>query len=99
MLGGAYGQSTSTPAPGSTPAEAQRHEQRVDNQKTRIENGVKSGQLTPEQGKAMGRNLGRINKETQNMKAKNGGQLSEKQEARIHNQMNRSSRRIATARH
>jgi hypothetical protein len=99
MLGGAYGQSTSTPAPGSTQEEGQRHAERVQNQKDRIQQGVKSGQLTPEQGKAMGRNMGRINKEAQNMKAKNGGQLSDKQEARIHNQMNRSSQRIAKARH
>ena len=99
VLGAALGQSTQTPAPGSTKAEGEHHEARVENQKDRIRQGVKDGQLTPKQGLKLGCEEGRINDEARRMKAKNGGQLSEKQEARIHHQMNKQSARIYRGRH
>ena len=95
VVGAAWAQSsTQTPAPGSTAAEAQRHSDRMENQKDRIQQGVKSGQLTPQQAHQLGRQEGRLNAEASKMKAKNGGQLSDKQEARLHRQTNRQSRRI-----
>ena len=100
MLGMAFAQqSTETPAPGSTEAEGMHHAGRVENQKDRIRQGVKDGQLTPEQARKLGREEGRINAEAKQMKAKNGGQLTEKQERRIHHQMNQQSKRIYRGRH
>lgn len=104
MLGTAYAQNgTGTtppqPAPGSTQAEAQHHETRDDIQQHRIQQGVKSGQLTPQQGRRLERQDARINREARGMAERNGGNLSQRQEARIHRQMNRQSRRIYRAKH
>src|SRR5260370_26878462 len=100
MVGAAWAQSsTQTPAPGSTAAEAQRHSGRVENQKDRIQQGVKSGQLTPQQAQRLGRQEGRTKAEANRMKANNGGQLSQKQEARLHQQTNRQSPRVYGAKH
>jgi hypothetical protein len=96
MLGTAFAQA---PSPGSTQAEGEHHAARVENQKDRIKDGVEDGQLTKKQARRLGREEGAINAEARRMKAKNGGQLTERQEKRIHRQMNRESRRIARAKH
>lgn len=96
FLGLAYGQ---TPPPASTATEGQHHAARVENQKDRIQQGVQSGMLTPKQGARLGRQDARINREARRMAARNGGNLSEGQERRIHRQMNRQSRRIYRAKH
>jgi hypothetical protein len=85
--------------PGSTAAESEHHAARVENQKDRLQNGVANGSLTPQQAERLGRQDGRINREARRMAARNGGSLSESQEARIHRQMNRQSRRIYRAKH
>ena len=96
FLGLAYGQ---TPPPAPTATEGQHHAARVENQKDRIQQGVQSGTLTPKQGARLGRQDARINREARRMAARNGGNLSEGQERRIHRQMNRQSRRIYRAKH
>ena len=88
-----------TPPPGSTAAEGEHHADRVENQQDRIQQGVKSGTLTPQQGRQLSRQDARINREARGMAAKNGGSLTPKQEARLHRQMNRQSRRIYRAKH
>lgn len=85
--------------PGSTPAEREHHAARVDNQRERIHQGVENGTLTPEQGARLQRRDTRINQEARRQAARNGGNLNERQEARIHRQMNRQSRRIYNAKH
>jgi hypothetical protein len=88
-----------TPAPGSTSAEAEHHAARVENQMDRIQQGQQSGALTDRQADRLTRQEARINREAKRMAAKNGGQLSQRQEKRIHRQMNRESRRIYRAKH
>jgi hypothetical protein len=85
--------------PGSTAAEREHHAARVENQTDRIQNGVANGSLTPQQGARLEHKDARINREGARMAARNGGNLSERQEARIHRQMNRQSRRIYGAKH
>ncbi|MFN7992152.1 MAG: hypothetical protein U0Q18_01030 [Bryobacteraceae bacterium] len=99
LLGSLYGQSTSTPAPGSDAAEGSHHAEREAKQKARIQQGVNSGELTQKQGTRLERQDQRINKEANRMAARNGGQLNERQERRIHRQMNRQSRKIYRAKH
>ncbi|HLY17557.1 MAG TPA: hypothetical protein VKR61_10040 [Bryobacteraceae bacterium] len=98
-VAGAFAQSTTPAPPGTTAGEAQRHEARVENQRDRIQQGVKDGQLTKGQAHALNRQDKRINAEAQRMKTRDGGQLTDRQEARIHQQMNRNSQRIYRARH
>ena len=101
MLAPAYAQSTTPvpPAPGSTQAENQHYKARQENQADRIRQGVRSGKLTPQQGRRLARQNRRINREAHAMSARNGGKLNAHQEARINRQMNRQSGRIFRGRH
>jgi hypothetical protein len=96
MLGSVYAQA---PAPGSTASEAEHHAGRVENQHDRIQQGVQNGTLTKQQGARLARQDARVNREARAMKARNGGKLNQRQEARIRRQMNRQSRRIYRAKH
>ena len=98
MLGGAFAQSAQT-APPTTGQEAEQHHDRMENQRDRIQQGVKSGNLTHQQARTLANQDRRLKGEAQNMKAKNGGKLSQGQESRINRQMNRQSRRIYRAKH
>jgi hypothetical protein len=80
-------------------SEAGGHMLRERNQRRRIRQGVRSGSLTPRQGARLSRQDKRINHEAARMARRNGGQLSERQEGRIHRQMNRQGRRIYRAKH
>ncbi len=99
MLGTALAQSTTAPAPGSTPAETQRLNGRLENQGDRIQQGVKSGQLTRRQGRALWRRDKQIHRRAAAANRARGGNLSQRQEQRISRAMNRQSRRIYRARH
>jgi len=96
----AFAQSqTQAPAPGSTASEGEHHADRVENQQDRIRNGMKSGQLNNEQARQLGRDEANIKKHATRMKTNAGGNLSEAQEQKIHQAMNRQSRRIYRAKH
>src|ERR1700730_4692812 len=84
MLAPAYAQ---TPPPGSTAAEGEHHAARVENQRDRIQQGVENGTLTPRQGARLSRQDARINGEARRMAARNGGNLSGRQERKINRQM------------
>ena len=102
LVGSAWAQSSTPPndpTRGSTPAENQRYQQRRDNQNDRIQQGVKSGNLTPQQGRALHREEKRQQRDIRAMKAKNGGSLNDRQERRVARSMNRQSRRIYRAKH
>ena len=102
LVGSAWAQSSTppdNPTRGSTPAENQRYEQRQENQADRIQQGVKSGNLTPKQGRELWRQNQRQQRDLKAMKKANGGNLSERQERHVARSMNRQSRRIYRAKH
>ena len=96
MLAPAFAQ---TPRSESEPAETQRYKTRMENQQDRIQQGVRSGELSPRQARRLGRQDRHINRETRRMAARNGGDPTERQERRIRRQMNQQSRRIYRAKH
>jgi hypothetical protein len=72
---------------------------RRENQQDRIAQGIKSGQLTAgEAGKLEGQEA-RINQEVRRDRTANGGNLTDKQKARINRQQNIESARIYNKKH
>ena len=88
-------QSTSTPA---TPT-GKTIQERKENQQDRIAQGVKSGQLTAGETAHLEKNQARINKETRNDRAANGGKLTTQEKKQINRQQNRQSRKIYRDKH
>ncbi len=69
------------------------------NQQRRIDQGVRSGELTPREAAHVERQQDRINAHENRMRARNGGYLRPGQRARLARQQNRASRHIYRAKH
>ena len=83
----AFAQTTSTP----------RIDQRQANQERRIEQGVKSGQLTTKEAARLEKGQARVQK--MENKAVADGKVTAKERARIEKAQNRESRKIAREKH
>jgi hypothetical protein len=92
--GAVYAQDPSTP-----PAQPPTINQRLENQKDRLQAGVKDGQLTKgEAARAARRDRAIHLKELKDRQA-NGGTLTEQEKAELNRALNRNSRRIAREKH
>jgi hypothetical protein len=69
------------------------------NQQHRIDQGVRSGELTPREAGHLERKQGRIQAHEARMRARNGGYLTPRQRARLARQQRRASRHIFRAKH
>lgn len=73
--------------------------QRRENQQDRIAQGVRSGSLTAREAASTERQQRSINRQTNAMRRRDGGQLNAAQRARINRRQNRASRHIYRAKH
>jgi hypothetical protein len=73
--------------------------QRKDNQQERIAEGLKSGNLTPEEASKLEKQQSNIREETHEMRAANGGKLTDAEKAKIQRQQNRASQNIHRQKH
>jgi len=73
--------------------------QRQLNQQKRIQQGVKSGELTKGEAKQLEKQQGRIQATKQYDKAENGGKLTAKDKAQLNRMQNRASRNIYRKKH
>ena len=94
MLSSGLAQTQTPPPPGSTAAEHEQYKDRREHQADRIQQGKANGSLTQAQAHRLWSHDQKINREAKAMAAKNGGQLSQHQEEKIHHQLNRNSRAI-----
>ncbi len=74
-------------------------QQRKENQQDRIANGVKNGTLTPHETANLENKEAKINKETRTDRKQNGGNLTNKEKARINRQQNHVSKNIYKDKH
>jgi hypothetical protein len=79
--------------------QAQEIHQRKENQQDRIANGVAKGSLTPHETANLERKEAAVNRETRRDRAQNGGNLTNKEKARINHQQNGLSRNIYRDKH
>jgi hypothetical protein len=73
--------------------------EREANQQARIENGVKSGQLTPRETGHIENREANINREVHNDRAANGGKLTPQERAQVNHQQNNASKQIYDDKH
>ncbi len=73
--------------------------ERKDNQQDRIAQGVKSGSLTPRETANLENKEAGLNKEIRNDRRQNGGNLTNKEKAKVNRQQNRLSRNIYRDKH
>ena len=74
-------------------------DQREVNQQNRIEQGVKSGQLTPKETGKLEAQQARIQQREERMAARDNGNLTAKDKAKLTRQQNRASRNIYNKKH
>lgn len=72
---------------------------RQDNQQTRIEQGERSGQLTPEEADRLHRQQDRIASDEASMRAEHGGHLTLADRERLQRRLNRASANIKELKH
>ena len=84
---------------GSSLAISAEVDQRLENQKDRIEKGEASGELTKGEAKGLERKDKAIGKEIAADRAANGGTLTAKEKKKINRQENRNSRKIRRRKH
>lgn len=72
---------------------------RQDNQAARIEQGVRSGELTPRETRHVARQQGRISRTEDRMRARHGGRLTYRERARLARMQNHASQTIRRAKH
>ena len=96
----------SDPAATPTPAPPQQTQpkprtipQRRHNQQERVANGIKSGELTPNEAAHIEGQEGKLNNEIKDMREDNGGKLTAADKQKVHNQENRMSREIYNQKH
>jgi len=73
--------------------------QRQQNQRQRINNGVKNGQITPAQAHALHQEDKSIHNEIKADRAQNGGKLSPVEKKQINQQQNQVSKQIHNEKH
>lgn len=86
-----------TAAPAKNPAATPGVDQRQANQQQRIDQGVKSGQLTTKEAARLEKGQDRI--ETMEDKAKADGTVTPKERARLHKAQDKQSRKIYREKH
>jgi hypothetical protein len=79
--------------------QAQEIQERKENQQDRIANGVANGTLSPHETANLERKEAAVNRETRRDRARNGGNLTNNQKARINHQQNKLSRNIYRDKH
>ena len=72
---------------------------RKESQQDRIGQGMQSGELTPEEAARLEHREAKLNKETERMRAANGGTLTDAQKAKIEKQQNKLSQQIRNQKH
>jgi hypothetical protein len=72
---------------------------RLENQNKRIQQGEKSGKLTPDQAKQLHQEDKSIRKEERQMAAKDGGHITKKDQAKLNRQENKVSKQIHNEKH
>jgi hypothetical protein len=72
---------------------------RLANQDKRIQQGEKSGKLTPGQAKQLHQEDKAIRKEERRMAAKDGGHITKKDQAKLNRQENKVSKQIHAEKH
>lgn len=86
--------SASAPAWAATPVQ-----QREQSQQTRIEQGVRSGQLTPDEADRLQRQQASIQQAEADMRARHGGQLTLADRERLQQRLNHASAEIHELKH
>lgn len=86
-------------ATASAPALAQNLNQREANQQQRINQGVRSGELTPREAARDERGLARVEGQVARERAMNGGHLTRRERMRAERRLNHESRRIYRTKH
>jgi hypothetical protein len=84
---------------GTMPAGAQTVDQREMNQQRRIEQGVRSGEITPKEFNRLEKREANIQRTEGRMKEENGGSLTPGERARLNRRLNRTSRAIYRDKH
>jgi hypothetical protein len=89
-----------TPAP-APPAQTKPTtiQQRDQNQQDRIANGIKSGELTPNEASHVEGQENKLNNEVKDMREDNGGKLTPAEKEKVTNQENHMSREIYNQKH
>jgi hypothetical protein len=88
-----------SPAP-VPPAKTQtNYNKRQENQQDRIQQGVKSGQLTKGEAAKLEKHHRRMNREAREMRQDNGGKLTAADRTKLRNQQKEESRKINRAKH
>ncbi len=87
-----------TPVPATQP-EGEKYANRAENQRDRVAQGVKSGQITPGEKANLSAHREAINHEVARERAANGGQLTNSQERQVGRQVNRQSLRTYRYKH
>jgi FtsZ-binding cell division protein ZapB len=72
---------------------------RTENQQERIDQGVKSGELTQGEAKNLDTKEAKLHQEVSNARAANGGKLTPAERARVNRQQNRMSHEIYRDKH
>ena len=94
---------TTTPAqPAPVPPSTQKEQNvqhRAHAQQTRIANGIKTGELTPEEAARLEKQESKMSKEAREMKEANGGKLSAADRAKLEQQQNKVSKEIYQQKH
>lgn len=74
-------------------------DKREEHQKERIEQGVKSGELTHKEAKELRQDERAIKKEVREERAENGGKLTKGERKEINQEQNKESRKIYRKKH
>ena len=91
---------TTTPAPAPpTQQKPTTIQQRDKNQQGRIANGIKSGELTPNEASHLEGQEKKLNNEVKDMREDNGGKLTAADKTKVTNQENHLSRQIYNQKH
>ncbi|MEW6542890.1 MAG: hypothetical protein AB1411_04680 [Nitrospirota bacterium] len=93
----AMGLAVALTAPALAQTQSPRVDQRERKQQQRIEQGVKSGELTPREAKRLEAEQAGIRAEEARMKS--DGTLTKRERAKLHRDLDRSSRHIAKEKH
>ena len=83
----------------AAPSFAQTVNQRENNQQQRINQGVRSGELTPGEAARDERHLTSIDDQTARMRARNDGRLMPQERVHEQRRLNHESRRIYSTKH
>lgn len=86
-------------AAGALPAAAQTIDQRQQHQEHRIEQGERSGALTPHEARRLQIRHDRVARQEMRMRERHGGRLTMAERHHLRHEMNRNSRQIARLKH